>query len=138
MRDVKEEICVIVLLADVRLGDRVDLVGGRDLEAEQDELARVGGRLGGEVDVGVLLKHRLEVRGEGGLGVNGKGRVGRVPGGDDVSPLDGVGLNGMAVPACSIMMSLSLMCSESVKKLRLVERACEAPSAYLTLTGVAL
>ena len=94
VRDVKEEICVIVLLADVRLGDRVDLVGGRDLEAEQDELARVGGRLGGEVDVGVPLKHRLEVRGEGGLGVNGEGRVGRVPGGDDVSPLDGVGLNG--------------------------------------------
>ena len=82
-------------MSDVRLGDLVEVGGGRDIEAEEDKPVRVGGQLGGEVDVGVLCERRVEVQGEGGLEVDGKGLVGRVPGGDDVSPLDGVGLNGL-------------------------------------------
>ena len=82
-----------LLLADVALGDLVHLGGGREDEAEQDELVRFGGRPSADVDGGLLCDLLVEVGGEGSLDVEGEVLVLLVVGGDDVAALDGVGLD---------------------------------------------
>ena len=93
VRDVKVVHGDAPLLADVGLGDLVDLGGGREHEAEQDELVRVGGRPSADVDGGLLCDLLVEVGGEGSLDVEGEVLVLRVVGGDDVLALDGVDLD---------------------------------------------
>ena len=93
VRDVKVVHGDAPLLADVGLGDLVDLGRGREREAEQDELVRVGGRPSADVDGGLLCDLLVEVGGEGSLDVEGEVLVLRVVGGDDVLALDGVDLD---------------------------------------------
>ena len=84
---------VALLLADVGLGGLVNLGGGGEREAEPDELVRVGGRPGADVDGGVPHDLLVEVLGEGSLDVDGDVLEGRVVGGDDVLALNGAVLD---------------------------------------------
>ena len=84
---------VALLLADVGLGGFVDLGGDGEDEAEADELVRVRGRSGADVDDGVPCDLLVEVLGEGGLNVYGEVLRGGVVGGDDVLAFDGAVLD---------------------------------------------